>query len=267
MKILRFLDQTGQEQFGALQADGKAALFDACFYSGAQPTDTIVEVGKLLAPIVPAGIIGIGLNYGKLAAHLGKSKTEYPITFSKLANAIQHPGDPIVLPTHLPAEQVDYEGELVVVIGKECRNVSAADALDNVFGYTLVNDITAKDWQTDRAGGQWFKAKNFDTFCPFGPCVVTADEIPDPSDLRLTTRLNGEVVQDESTSDLLFKIPEIIEYLSGSMTLAPGTIILTGSPMGVGSSHTPPKFLKPGDEVRISIPQIGELVNPVIAEA
>jgi len=266
MKIVRFLDSTGQEQTGALQPDGQADLLDGSPFDGARQTGHKVEITKLLTPIVPSAIVGIGLNYGKLAAHLGKSKTEYPITFSKLLNAVQNPGDPIEHPKTLVSTQLDYEGELVVVIGKRCKDVSAAEAFDAVFGYTLVNDVTAKDWQTDKVGGQWFKAKNFDTFCPFGPCIATKDEIADPSLLQLTTKLNGEIVQDESVSDLLFSIPEIIEYLSASMTLEPGTIILTGSPLGVGSSYDPPKYLKPGDEVRVSIPEIGELVNPVIAQ-
>ena len=161
---------------------------------------------------------------------------------------------------------VDYECELAVVIGRPCKNVSRANALDYVLGYTCANDVSARDWQVKRGGGQWCRGKFFDTFAPLGPCLVTRDEIPNPNTLRLRTILNGETVQDWNTSDMIFDVPTLIEFLSGSTTLLPGTVILTGTPHGVGMAGKPPRWLKAGDEVTIEIEKIGALTNPVALE-
>jgi len=170
------------------------------------------------------------------------------------------------LPTHLKSDQVDYEAELAVIIGKRCKNVSKANALDRVLGYTCANDVSARDWQKQYGGSQWCRGKTFDTFAPLGPCLVTRDEIPNPNDLRLRTILNGAVMQDCNTSDMIFDVPTLIEFLSGSTTLLPGTVILTGTPHGVGMARRPPVWLKPGDSVTIEIEGIGQLTNPVRSE-
>jgi 2-keto-4-pentenoate hydratase/2-oxohepta-3-ene-1,7-dioic acid hydratase in catechol pathway len=184
----------------------------------------------------------------------------------KSPGAAQNPGDPIVLPTKLESKQVDFECELAVVIGKACKNVSKERALDYVLGYTCGNDVSARDWQKDWGGSQWCRGKTFDTFCPLGPALVLRDEIPNPNHLSIKTVLNGEVMQDWNTNDMIFDVPTLIEFLSGSTTLLPGTVILTGTPHGVGMARKPPVFLKQGDSITIAIEKIGELTNPVVNE-
>ena len=171
-----------------------------------------------------------------------------------------------MLPRHLKSEQVDYECELAVVIRRTCKNVPRASALDYVLGYTCANDVSARDWQKDGGGGQWCRGKTFDTFCPLGPWLVTADEIPNPNALRIKTVLNGQTMQDWGTDDMIFDVPRLIEFLSGSTTLLPGTVILTGTPHGVGMARNPPVWLKAGDQITIEIDAIGALANPVIDE-
>ena len=176
---------------------------------------------------------------------------------------MQNPDDPILIPRKLPSTAVDYECELAVVIGRACRNVSRAKALDYVLGYTCANDVSARDWQSKWGGGQWCRGKTFDTFCPLGPHLVTAAEIPNPNQLAIKTVLNGQVMQDWNTDDMIFDVPTLIEFLSGSTLLVPGTVILTGTPHGVGFARQPPVFLKDGDTVTIEIEKIGALTNPV----
>jgi 2-keto-4-pentenoate hydratase/2-oxohepta-3-ene-1,7-dioic acid hydratase in catechol pathway len=171
-----------------------------------------------------------------------------------------------LIPAALRSDEVDYECELAVVIGKACKNVKRDSALDHVFGYTCANDVSARDWQIKRGGGQWSRGKFFDTFCPLGPCLVTADEIPDPNALAIKTVVSGETLQDWNTNDMIFDVPALIEFLSGSTTLLPGTVILTGTPHGVGMAAKPPRWLKPGDSVTIEIEKIGALTNPVELE-
>jgi 2-keto-4-pentenoate hydratase/2-oxohepta-3-ene-1,7-dioic acid hydratase in catechol pathway len=179
----------------------------------------------------------------------------------------EHPQVAKLFPTRLRSDEVDYECELAVVIGRNCKNVRRADALDYVFGYTCANDVSARDWQIKRGGGQWCRGKFFDTFAPLGPCLVTRDEIPNPNALRIRTILNGETVQDWNTNDMIFDVPALTEFLSGSTTLLPGTVILTGTPHGVGMASKPPRWLKPGDSVSIEIEKIGTLTNPVALES
>ncbi len=229
-------------------------------------TNERIEVSSLLAPIEPKTIYCIGLNYRKHAEETGAKIPEYPVVFLKSPTAVQNPEGPIILPRRLRSDQVDFECELAVVIGYECKNVSRADALNYVLGYTIANDVSARDWQKDRGGSQWCRGKTFDTFCPLGPAMVTPALAPDPNRLAIATRVNGVTMQQSNTRDMIFSVPEIIEFLSGSTTLEPGTLILTGTPEGVGMGRKPPLYLKAGDVVEIEIEGIGILRNPVIEE-
>ena len=266
MKIVRYLDPEGKIHYGAQKPEGTVERLAGDLFAQPQPTGESASVKKLLAPIVPTTILGIGLNYKQHAAESGAKSPEIPILFVKGLNTLQNPGDPIQIPTALPSEEVDYECELAVVIGKACKNVKRADALTYVLGYTCANDVSARDWQIKKGGGQWCRGKFFDTFCPLGPVLVTADEIPDPNTLGIKTILNGDTVQDWNTNDMIFDVPTLIEFLSGSTRLAAGTVILTGTPHGVGGARKPPIFLQPGDTVTIEIDGIGALTNPVVAE-
>jgi 2-keto-4-pentenoate hydratase/2-oxohepta-3-ene-1,7-dioic acid hydratase in catechol pathway len=191
---------------------------------------------------------------------------DHPMVFIKASTSIQNPGDPIVLPRFLRSDKVDFEGELGVVIGRPCKNVTAQEALSYVLGYTCVNDVSARDWQKEKGGGQFCRGKSFDTFCPVGPCLATADEIPDPSKLTIRSFVNEEKMQESSLDDMIFDVPTLISFLSGSTTLLPGTLILTGTPSGVGEARNPKRFLVPGDEVTIEVDGVGILTNPVVEE-
>ncbi len=266
MKIIRHLSPAGPA-YAALQTDGKALEITGDIYGDFRVTDRVVPPGRLLAPLVPANLLAIGLNYKKHAEEGGRGAPEKPVLFIKATSAVQNPGDPIEIPQGLASQEVDYECELAVVIGRRCKNVSRASALDYVLGYTCANDVSARDWQRKPwGGGQWCQAKSFDTFCPLGPVLVTKAEISDPNDLQIRTVLNGRVMQDWNTADMIFDVPALIEFLSGSKTLLPGTVILTGTPHGVGFARTPPVFLQPGDTVTIEIEKIGALTNPVVLE-
>ena len=188
---------------------------------------------------------------------------KFPIHCLKNPSALLDPGAPIRIPRKLASTQVDYEGELAIVIGKTCLNATRENALDHVLGYTVANDVSARDWQKDWGGSQWCRGKSFDTFAPMGPWIVTRDEIPDPDALRITTRVNNETLQDSNTSDMIFDVPALIEFLSGNTTLAVGTVILTGTPSGVGLGRAPHRWLREGDSVEVEIEKIGILSNPV----
>jgi 2-keto-4-pentenoate hydratase/2-oxohepta-3-ene-1,7-dioic acid hydratase in catechol pathway len=263
MKIIRYLDPHGNAGHASLQPDGSALAIAGEILGDFRVLDRPVEVVKLLAPIQPSAIVCIGLNYRFHAEETKAAIPQYPVVFMKLPSTVQHPGDPVLLPTHLKSEKVDYECELAVVIGKAAKNVSRESALDYVLGYTCANDVSARDWQKSGGGGQWCRGKTFDTFCPLGPVLVTADEIPNPNDLAIKTILNGQTMQDWNTQDMIFDVPELIAFLSGSTTLMPGTVILTGTPHGVGMARNPPVWLQDGDTVTIEIERIGQLTNPV----
>ena len=265
MKLIRHLTPNGPV-YASLQPDGTAREITGDIYGKFQVADKGVKPGKLLAPVAPVYLPCIGLNYKKHAAEGGHALPPHPVLFVKNPGAAQNPGDPIELPQKLASNSVDYECELAVVIGKRCKNATKATALDFVLGYTCANDVSARDWQRNGGGGQWCQGKSFDTFCPLGPAIVTTDEIPNPNTLRIRTILNGEAMQDWNTSDMIFDVPALIEFLSASKTLLPGTVILTGTPHGVGFARTPPVFLKPGDTVSIEIEKIGTLTNPVVNE-
>jgi 2-keto-4-pentenoate hydratase/2-oxohepta-3-ene-1,7-dioic acid hydratase in catechol pathway len=229
------------------------------------PRQPLSEV-TLEAPLRPGKIIGVGLNYTEHVAESArtldtdKELPQRPVLFSKPATAVIGPGKPILHNADLTS-QLDWECELAVVIGKTAKSVQPQDALQYVFGYSIINDISARD---QRRSGQWFYSKGQDSYAPFGPAIRTADDIADPHDLDLSLRVNGEVKQKGSTRHMLFRIPELIADISAGMTLEPGDVIATGSPAGVGASFTPQQFLTPGDVVEATIESLGTLRNPVV---
>ncbi len=267
MKIIRYSDPSGTIRYAAETSPGKHQVIKGDPFGARDVTSEEAKIAQLLAPIVPTQILAIGLNYRHHAAESGMKEPAYPVLFFKGINTLQHPNAPIVLPRKLASHEVDYECELAVVIGRACKNVSRENALNYVLGYTCANDVSARDWQIKLGGGQWCRGKTFDTFSPLGPCLVTTDEIPDPSKLKIRTILNGKTMQDWNTGDMIFDVPTIIEFLSASTTLVPGTVILTGTPHGVGMAVKPsPVWLKAGDFVTIEIDAIGALTNPVVEE-
>lgn len=267
MKIIRYLDRKGELGFGRIDDEGLMFVIRQNGKGGFAATDDPADPGKILSPVDFRCIYCVGLNYKAHAKESGEEPPKHPMIFMKAATAIQDPGSPIVLPRFLRSDMVDYEGELGVVIGRPCKNVTKEEALDYVLGYVCANDVSARDWQKEKGGGQYCRGKTFDTFCPVGPCLVTTDEIPDPSKLTLRTYLNDDVVQESGTDDLIFDVPTLIAFLSGSTTLLPGTLILTGTPSGVGSAQDPRRFLMSGDEVTVEIEGIGKLTNFVVEEA
>jgi len=229
------------------------------------PGDEVLSAEKvrLVAPLPrPPKLICIGLNYRDHAEEARMAIPEVPTMFAKFATAVTGHGHPIVLPKN--STKPDYEAEFAVVIGKRGRHVSEERWRDYVFGYTIVNDVSARDFQM--ATSQWMIGKTFDTFAPMGPAIVTADEIEDPHNLGISLTINGESMQNSNTRNLIFQVPRLIAYLSSVFTLEPGDVIATGTPAGVGFARKPPRWLKPGDEVRIKVDAVGELINPVVAE-
>ena len=274
MRLFRYADPEGVIHHGRLHADGSRERlsgddpFGPEGLAALRPSGEAAQLDRLLAPIEPRAILCIGVNYRRHAAEFGSAIPQRPVLFMKSPGAVQDPQAPIELPTALASEAVDYEGELAVVIGRRCKNVSVDEALQAVLGYTCANDVSARDWQKrpELGGGQWCRGKSFDTFCPLGPCLSPAEAIGDPQALALRTMVNGELRQEASTADMIFGVAELIAFLSGSTTLLPGTVILTGTPSGVGMGSDPPRWLQPGDRVDITIEGIGTLSNPVVAE-
>lgn len=218
---------------------------------------------RLMAPVPrPRKLICVGLNYRDHAEETGAQIPKVPTIFNKFATAVIAPGANVILPRVSTAP--DYEAEFAFVIGEGGRNIRAEDWRKHVFGYTLVNDVTARDYQ--RATTQWLMGKTFDTFAPMGPWIVTADAIEDPHELDIQMEINGEILQDSNTRELIFKIPDLIEFLSSVFTLEPGDVVSTGTPAGVGFARKPPRYLRRGDQMTVRIPAIGELHNPVVAE-
>jgi 5-carboxymethyl-2-hydroxymuconate isomerase len=215
---------------------------------------------RRVAPLRPASIIAIGLNYLDHIRETGMERPQQPLIFTKLRTSVIGPGEAIRIPAGI-TEQVDWEVELAVVIGTTARDVDATTALDHVFGYTVANDVSARDVQF--SDGQWARGKSLDTFCPLGPVVVTPHDVPDPQALALRTRVNGELVQSSSTAEMLFGVRELIAFCSRSFTLLPGDVLLTGTPWGCGAFMDPPRFLASGDIVETEIDGLGTLRNPV----
>jgi 2-keto-4-pentenoate hydratase/2-oxohepta-3-ene-1,7-dioic acid hydratase in catechol pathway len=249
MKIIRYKDSADRIGHAWLRPDGTATIITGDLFGQYQITEETAEVKQLVAPLLPTAIFCIGLNYRKHAEESGAPIPEFPVVFMKNPAAVQYSGGPVEIPMHMRSTQVDYECELAVIIGRRCRNVSREKALDYVFGYTAANDVSARDWQSKWGGGQWCRGKTFDTFAPL-----------------IRTLLNGEVMQDSNTADMIFDVPRIIEFLSGSTTLLPGTVILTGTPSGIGAARKPQRFLQPGDVIAVDIEKIGLLTNPVVEE-
>jgi 2-keto-4-pentenoate hydratase/2-oxohepta-3-ene-1,7-dioic acid hydratase in catechol pathway len=263
-KIARFRTKEGRTHYGVLRDESHLTVIDGSVFGGFKlhkKTYRLKEI-KLLAPVDPGDIVAIGVNYKSHGAETGHDVPERPIIFLKAATSVLAPGDPIVLP-HLTPEEVDYEAELAVIIGKTAKNISEARALDYVLGYTCGNDVSARDAQL-RLDQQWARGKSCDTFCPLGPWIVQG--IQDPNNLRIQSRLNGEVMQDANTADMIFNVRKLVSFISHNKTLRPGDVIMTGTPAGVGVGRDPKVFLKPGDRIEIEIENIGVLGNPVRAE-
>ncbi len=267
MKLIRFIAEDGNNYFGVVdtQEDKTARVIQGDTFDSVSVTDEAKTILAYLPPVMPPNIIGIGLNYAKHAEETGIQRPEIPVMFLKGTNTVNGHLAPVVLPKAGPGE-VDFEGELAVVIGKAARNVSPEDAMGYILGYCCANDVSARDWQIRKQKQQWTRGKSFDTFCPIGPFLVTQDEIPEPNNLEIQTEVNGTVYQKSNTSDMIFDVPTLVSQLSQSMTLLPGTVILTGTPEGVGFTRQPPSFLKEGDRVTVSIENIGSLMNPVTRE-
>lgn len=217
---------------------------------------------RLLAPLErPGKIVALGLNYRDHIEETGREVPKFPVMFAKFPSSVIGPEDEIMIPT--VSDKIDWEVELGVIMGRTCKAISEDDALDYVAGYTILNDVTARDIQR-HDGGQWVRGKSIDTFCPMGPCIVTADELGDGSGLRMQTKVNGVIKQDSTTSNLLFNVPQIISYLSQSFSFEPGDVIATGTPSGVGFARDPPEYLMHGDIVEVTIEKIGILRNQVV---
>jgi 2-keto-4-pentenoate hydratase/2-oxohepta-3-ene-1,7-dioic acid hydratase in catechol pathway len=267
MRLARIRSGGGTAQLAIQDGDGFRAVVGADLadvIAGAQPQadGEVATAADLLAPVEPSKIVCIGLNY---MDHIRESRLDVPkvpLVFAKFPSSLAGPTDPIRIPADLTA-RVDWEVELAVVIGRRARDVAPEDALDHVFGYTVANDVSARDLQF--SDGQWVRAKSLDTFCPVGPVVVTADEVGDPQALRLTTRVNGELVQDATTDLMVFDVAALISFCSRSFTLEPGDLLLTGTPWGCGEFMEPKRSLSDGDVVECAIEGIGALRNPVSA--
>ncbi len=264
MKWIRFADPSGRILHGIPQPTGHTArVLSGDLRHGFVATEEEQPVARLLAPVEPTVIYATGLNYRDHAAETGAPVPEYPVLFFKSPRSVLDPGGEIRFPSRLPVAQLDYEAELAVVLARDCRNATREDASSFIAGYTCANDLSARDWQLQRSSRQWCRAKSFDTFCPLGPCVVDIDELGPAPDLRIRSRLNGKVVQDSRTSEFIFGIGELLEFLSADTTLPAGAVILTGTPGGVGMARTPPLWLQPGDEITVEIEGIGSLTNRV----
>ncbi|KAJ9446116.1 hypothetical protein DIPPA_27862 [Diplonema papillatum] len=266
-RIIRFLSKDGKVYLGEQPPPGAraATVLEGNVFETLARTDKTAVIDRLLSPIVPTEIFCIGLNYLKhfeeSAKLRGHTLPEKPAIFCKSRASLNHPESPVWIPRLPRGDELDYEVELAFVIGKTCRNVSKETALSYVHGYTVGNDVSSRHWQKNAGAGQWNKGKSFDTFTPLGPVLVTTDEIMDPQKLVLRSIVNGEVRQNSNTSDMIFSVAQIIEWLSTEQTLLPGTVVLTGTPEGVAAGMKQPKWLKSGDIVECDIESIGILRN------
>ena len=265
MKLARIIDSTGREIIARAGASGDwEEMSGRDVLSPGTPTGKKVEPVRWLPPVEPRVILCVGLNYRQHAIESNLPIPEQPVLFMKNPAAATGHREKIVLP-RVCEDEVDFECELALVIGRACRNASRGRALEFVAGYTAANDVSARIWQMKRGGSQWVRGKSFDTFAPLGPVFVTPDEVGDPGKLQIKTILNGKVVQDSSTSDLIFDLPTVIEFCSQDTTLLPGTVILTGTPSGIGWARDPKILLHAGDTVVVEVEKIGRLENSVVA--
>ena len=258
MRIARAIDGSGRIIDVIDRGDGRWVEAEGAAPSDLRPTGRVADIRGFAAPVVPPNVIAIGLNYREHARESGSPPPPAPVVFLKATSSVVGDRSPMTLPREAP-DEVDYEAELAVVIGRRAKDVAPERALEHVLGYTCGNDVSARDCQR-RIDRQWARAKSFDTFCPLGPWIETT---LDPSDLAIRLLLNDEPMQESSTSDLIFDVPFLVSYLSRQMTLLSGTVILTGTPSGVGFARTPPRFLRAGDEVAVEVEGIGRLTNPV----
>ncbi|MFH1080573.1 MAG: fumarylacetoacetate hydrolase family protein [Pseudomonadota bacterium] len=268
MKIIRFLSDDRRVLYGKYDMDRPdcARIIEGDIFQDFHITSAEARIQRFLPPVQPPNILALGLNYRRHAEETGTNIPDYPIMFMKATGSVVGHGEPILLPAVGPAK-VDYEAELAVVIGKKIKNIKESDAMACVLGYTCANDVSARDWQLEKQKGQWVRGKSFDTFCPLGPWLVTKDEIAHPDRLQIRAILNDDdILQDSNTSGMIVSVAAAISFLSQSMTLLPGTVILTGTPAGVGFTRKPPLFLKAGDRIAIEIEGIGRLSNPVVRE-
>ncbi len=263
-KIVRFIAEDGVEYYGAFTDVTESSCRIAKRNAAGKMTlsEDVKVIDIILPPVDPPAIYCVGLNYADHAAEVKLDTPKYPVLFMKAVTALTGHNSAIVIPrvAQEPPE-VDYEAELAVVIGKEGMNIPEDRAMEYVMGYTIINDVTARRWQGKRGGGQWIRSKSFDTFCPCGPHITPKSHIPDPHNLKIRTVVNGEIVQDSNTSNMIFTIPQLIAFISQGTTLLPGTIISSGTPAGVG--FVKDKYLKRGDTVSITIDGIGTLLNHV----
>lgn len=265
MRLLTY-DDAGTSRAGVLDGDLiqpiDGALGDVVAGAAITPAGRPVPLSgvTLNAPLRPGKLIGIGLNFRDHAAETGKPVPTIPLLFAKMPTAVTGPAGPVVVPAY--TTEPDFEGELAVVIGRTARDVAAADALDHVFGYAVMNDVSARDRQREEP--QWVRAKGADTFAPWGPWITTVDEVPDPQALRIRTWVSGELMQDGTTADMVFSVAELIAFISSSFTLEPGDVITTGTPAGVGVARGPQRFLRDGDVVRIEIDGLGAIEHAVV---
>lgn len=266
MRIIRFRDEQGGMFWGIPEDEGleRARIIEGGLFSG-NPGERIAHVSRLAAPVAPANIYAVGFNYRRHADETATAYPDEPEIFMKPTTSVAGPGNAILLPLAGP-DEVDYEGELAVIIGRTGKNLSAAEAREHVLGYCCANDVSARDWQWRRQQRQWVRGKSFDTFCPLGPWIETGGTDFDPTSLRIQTFVNDRKVQDGVTGDMIFGVYDLISRLSQSVTLLPGTVILTGTPEGVGYTRQPPIFLRAGDRVSVRIEGLGTLTNPVASE-
>jgi acylpyruvate hydrolase len=253
---LRAVQQAVAFARGQLEVSGKTLNQQGIVYA----TDDI----SLLPPVVrPGKVICLGLNYRDHAAESGMTVPDYPVLFHKVASSLIGHNQPIVVPRI--SSKIDYEGELAIIIGRRGKYIAEDEAYSHIAGYTVANDVSARDLQFRTS--QWTTGKMLDTFGPLGPALVTRDEVPDPHTLSIKTILNGQVLQDGNTADMIFGVPFIVRYISEIVTLEPGDVILTGTPSGIGNTRSPQVFMKPGDTIEVEIGRLGKLTNPVAAEA
>ncbi|MBM3149258.1 MAG: fumarylacetoacetate hydrolase family protein [Chloroflexi bacterium] len=246
---------------------GEAAMEAARTVLDDPPGSCIYPLSEVTfrAPVPnPRKVFGIGLNYTDHAVESGRPIPPEPVLFNKLPTAIIGPNEPILLPEE--SDEVDYEVELVCIIGKRGRRISKEDAYHYIAGYTVGNDVSARDWQLRKPGGQWLLGKTFDTFGPIGPVLALKDEVPDPHNLKIMATISGELLQDSNTNEMIFKMNDLVAYISQVVTLEPGDLIFTGTPPGVGNARKPRRFLREGDVCELEIQYIGKLVNPVRAD-